>query len=230
MSKFIFEVGDKVWSPIYGNGVVTEHCYDDDTMRIHFNEENHWWYTYDGKFHNGRHNYSETVSLFPAGSHIVEAPMPVKECEEKKPTFAKGDKLIWLKPVKVEIIEKAHDGDVFCKVTDDCVNSKDGETWWFNGKTGVWNGGSLEDRGILVHPGFKVESGPEPDRKPTCNFKDKELVLVRDSKCNKWKITAFKGYDPEEEDYPYDTYEGEGFRYCIPYYGNEDKLGEVTEN
>lgn len=144
--------------------------------------------------------------------------------------FKPGDEVIWLKPIKVKIEDCKLNGCVKGKVTEDGVDSEVGEWWHFYADSGIWECGDIETHGILVHPGFTVKSGPEPERKPDYIFKDREFVLVRDTKNESWKLAAFKVYDPREESYPYETYNGESFRYCIPYAGNEQKMGEVTEN
>lgn len=142
--------------------------------------------------------------------------------------FKPGDEVIWLKPVKVKL-EKGADKDwVKGKVIEDPINSDEGEWWHFYADSGIWQSGTLETNGILVHPGFTVTSGPEPKRKPT--FKDREFVLVRDRKNESWKLAAFKGYNLDDDSYPYETYNSESFKYCIPYAGNEQKMGEVTED
>lgn len=93
--------------------------------------------------------------------------------------FKPGDEVIWLKPVKVKL-EKANDRDkVKGRVIEDPIHSREGNWWHFYADSGIWCCGEIETRGILVHPGFEVESGPEPKRKPTYTFKDREFVLVR---------------------------------------------------
>lgn len=52
-----------------------------------------------------------------------------------------------------------------------------------------------------------------------------ELVLVREDNEAKWCIDHFAYYD---EGYgTYQTFGGYDWNYCIPYKGNEDKLGEI---
>ena len=141
--------------------------------------------------------------------------------------FKKGDKVIWFKPVEMEVIEYDKCDHTFkCEVVRGRTDSSVGETWRFN-SNGIWNNGELETHGVIVHPGATITSGPEPERKPT--FKDREFVLVRDEKTESWKLAAFKEYDCYA-DYPYDTYNGEVFALCIPYAGNEHKMGKVTED
>jgi len=143
--------------------------------------------------------------------------------------FEIGDKVIWFKPVKMEVIEYDECDKTFnCRVVRDITNSSEGERWWFS-SNGIWNNGELETHGVIVHPGATITSGPEPKRKPDYKFNDREFVLVRDKKNKPWKLAAFKGYNPEYE-FPYDTYNNEVFKMCIPYAGNERKMGEVTED
>lgn len=144
--------------------------------------------------------------------------------------FEIDDKVIWFKPVEMKITKYDSSDNTFrCEVVKDAIHSNEGDEWWFNAK-GIWNNGELETHGVIVHPGATITSGPEPKRKPVHTFNNREFVLVRDTKNEKWKLAAFKGYDPDEESYPYETYNSESFKYCIPYAGNEQKMGEVTED
>lgn len=139
-------------------------------------------------------------------------------------TFKEGDEVIWLKPVKMRLESSTNSRCLRGEVIDAGHDSQMGNSWLFYKDSGVWQSGTLEKDGCLVHPGFKVESGPAPER---CNFEDRDLVLVRDSKEARWKLDAFKRFDKGAV-YPYSTYTS-CFRYCIPYAGNECKLGEVTD-
>ena len=68
----------------------------------------------------------------------------------------------------------------------------------------------------------------EKVEKPKYTFKDKEVVLVRDSDDECWRIKAFKEYTGY--DYPYGCYNSSrvkvaGWKQCIPYEGHEHLIG-----
>ena len=149
--------------------------------------------------------------------------------------FKPGDEVIWLKPVKVKLEKCANEGWVRGRVIKDNVSSDEGEWWHFYADSGIWQSGEIETRGILVHPGFTVTSGPEPERKPVYQFNDKDIVLVRDFYNEPWEIAVFKR-EWKDVPHPYYVYDGKGcggetpYTFCIPYAGNEQKMGEVTED
>lgn len=64
---------------------------------------------------------------------------------------------------------------------------------------------------------------------PECPFKYFDRVIVKDTEKQKWIADQFSHYDREEGDYPYITCGGRGWRYCIPFEGNEDLVGTTNE-
>lgn len=60
-------------------------------------------------------------------------------------------------------------------------------------------------------------------------FKPFDRVLVRNNVAEKWQARYYSSYE-SWSDRPYHTTSGfvHTFIYCIPYEGNEDKLGKVT--
>jgi hypothetical protein len=67
---------------------------------------------------------------------------------------------------------------------------------------------------------YKIEETPVP-------FKAFDKVLVRDYS-EEW-IPAFFKYFNKADDLPYNTMDGEFYKQCIPYEGNEDKLAYLYE-
>ena len=67
----------------------------------------------------------------------------------------------------------------------------------------------------------------------TYRFKDKEPVLVRDNNNQAWMLAAFKRYERNKYGYSYRVYttstddNATGWRWCIPYKGNEHLLGTI---
>lgn len=59
-------------------------------------------------------------------------------------------------------------------------------------------------------------------------FKPFDKVLVRDDDSQEW-IPAFFKYFNKADDFPYNTMDGEFYKQCIPYEGNEDKLAYLYE-
>ena len=81
-------------------------------------------------------------------------------------------------------------------------------------------------------PGDRCWSFPffvlEKVEEPKYTFKDKEVVLVRDSDDEYWQIKAFKectGYDYPYGCYNYSRDSATGWKQCIPYEGHEHLLG-----
>lgn len=63
------------------------------------------------------------------------------------------------------------------------------------------------------------------EEKPVCSFKPFDKVLVRDYNNEYWHANLFSHFDDESE-YPYVMIvTEEGWRYCLPYEGNEHLLG-----
>lgn len=65
---------------------------------------------------------------------------------------------------------------------------------------------------------------------PKFKFKPFDKVLVRDGDNVRWKPRIFSWHDVEySEDYPYpfETTDGDFYRYCIPY---DEKLANTTKN
>lgn len=75
--------------------------------------------------------------------------------------------------------------------------------------------------------GFTPPSCKEPERKPKCNFKPFDKVLVRDNKKQIWQPDIFAYLEPDAAT-PFVCI-GNMWAFCIPYEGNEDKCGKVTE-
>lgn len=71
---------------------------------------------------------------------------------------------------------------------------------------------------------FEEEIKEEEDSRP--NFKPFDKVLVRDSEQEKWKADFFSYFDENDHDYPFSCVDA-NYVYCIPYEGNEDKVGKV---
>ena len=65
---------------------------------------------------------------------------------------------------------------------------------------------------------LKLEKVKQNELKPF------DKVLVRDGVNEKWSINLFSYYDEEVENFPY-ICQNSGYRYCIPYEGNEYLLG-----
>lgn len=76
--------------------------------------------------------------------------------------------------------------------------------------------------------GFVPPSCDEPERKKEYHFKPFDKVLVRDTLEEEWKPAFFSYYSKGNRN-PYHTIMLNGWQYCIPYEGNEDKVGKVTE-
>jgi hypothetical protein len=89
-----FQVGDKVWSPSYGDGVVAhiEGTLQVTPVRVHFvnraDERKVLWFTEDGR----RSPQDVGRSLFHYGTHIVEALEPDRKT--KKQQFKPFDKVL----------------------------------------------------------------------------------------------------------------------------------------
>ena len=83
---------------------------------------------------------------------------------------------------------------------------------------------------VLYHAeGFTIPSCSEPERKPKCDFKPFDKVLVNKGKECPWCLAFFAHYDLDFEHYPYTTLHGEHWMNCIPFEGNETKLGDLAE-
>ena len=84
---------------------------------------------------------------------------------------------------------------------------------------------------VLYHAeGFTIPSCSEPERKPKCDFQPFDKVLVCDGKECRWILSLFARYVFEDEYYPYETVNGSRWMNCIPFEGNEDKLGMVNQD
>lgn len=77
--------------------------------------------------------------------------------------------------------------------------------------------------------GFVPPSCNEPKRKSECEFRPFDKVLVRDNEYSMWLPKFFSNYNNNNRHYHYYTTAGVSWKYCIPYEGNEDKCGKVTE-
>jgi hypothetical protein len=89
-----FEVGDKVWSPRYGEGIVSDVCINNKNylfpITVEFQNRTKCVYTYDCK-----ENPDDLLStLFHAGTRIIAAPEPDRK--QPKPTheFKPFDKVL----------------------------------------------------------------------------------------------------------------------------------------
>lgn len=82
---------------------------------------------------------------------------------------------------------------------------------------------------VLYHAeGFTLPTCSESERKPKCDFQPFDKVLVCDGTGCHWMLSLFARYTPkEDEHYPYETINGSRWSNCIPFEGNEDKLGEI---
>lgn len=58
------------------------------------------------------------------------------------------------------------------------------------------------------------------------SFKPFDKVLVRDALTAKWRCNIYSHYNDKDKDFPYICVFN-NFKYCIPYEGNEDKVGKV---
>lgn len=69
------------------------------------------------------------------------------------------------------------------------------------------------------------------DKKPKCDFKPYDKVLVRNYKTDKWKASFFSHieYEGDYADKPLFVCVGEEWWQCIPYEGNEHLLGTTNE-
>lgn len=82
--------------------------------------------------------------------------------------------------------------------------------------------------------GFTAPSCKEPERKKTEHkFKPFDKVLVRDAGGMPWRA-SFYSHDESvifgnTESTTYSVTTSGQWKYCIPYEGNEDKVGKVTE-
>jgi hypothetical protein len=84
-----FQVGDKVWSSRYGEGVVNS-VIDDHTycVVVDFEDDGFATFTADGK----EIKEDKYPSLFFEGAYIIDGPAPVREKE--KPEFKPFDKVL----------------------------------------------------------------------------------------------------------------------------------------
>ena len=129
---------------------------------------------------------------------------------------------IGLKPGdKVKIITKPQQFECgwLCEsnMTDDMLNGE------FTVKKIDYYGITLENDCVL--PFFALE------KIVRYNFKDKDIVLVKNNDDEYWALSAFKEYDEKYGRYPYQCYSSTGFTgwvQCIPYTGNEHLLGTNT--
>lgn len=83
-------------------------------------------------------------------------------------------------------------------------------------------------RSLYHSEGFVYPRDKEPERKPKCQFKPFDKVLVRNENYNSWFPCLFACYVADTK-FPYQMTNTLRFRHCIPYEGNEDKCGKVTE-
>lgn len=63
-------------------------------------------------------------------------------------------------------------------------------------------------------------------------FKDKDVVLVRDADYEAWRVAVFREMS-DDMDFPYrvygDTPKTTRYAQCIHYAGNEDKINTITD-
>lgn len=73
----------------------------------------------------------------------------------------------------------------------------------------------------------KFELLLDKGEEPKYSFNPFDKVLVRDSPTAKWRCNIYSHYNTrEDEEFPYICI-NDTFKYCIPYEGNEDKVGKV---
>lgn len=76
---------------------------------------------------------------------------------------------------------------------------------------------------VLYHiEDFVPPSCSEPKRHLIKPF---DKVLVCGGKECPWILSLFARYDSNDEHYPYETVNGSHWMHCIPFEGNEEKLG-----
>lgn len=63
-------------------------------------------------------------------------------------------------------------------------------------------------------------------KEPKYSFKPFDKVLVRDSVTARWRCNIYSHYNEKDINFPYICVYN-AFKYCIPYKGNEDKVGKV---
>ncbi len=61
------------------------------------------------------------------------------------------------------------------------------------------------------------------------SLKPFDRVLVRDNDKNRWNISFYERYDATNTIYPYRILGDFGYKYCIPYEGNEHLTGQVKD-
>lgn len=84
---------------------------------------------------------------------------------------------------------------------------------------------------VLFHlKGFTPPSCSEPERKFKYNFKPFDKVLANHGKGCIWHLALFAYYDLDYEHFPYVTLHGEHWMHCIPFEGNEEKLGSEYQD
>lgn len=74
---------------------------------------------------------------------------------------------------------------------------------------------------IFLHDVLKIEP-------PRHGFETKESVLVRQDKVLKWNLTEYAYFDTEIT-HGHVCLNGQCFKYCIPYEGNEHLLGTTKD-
>lgn len=135
-------------------------------------------------------------------------------------SFEYGDKVIDIRYGKgtVRSVNGKYDYPIFVEFEKDnkvCEYTKEGRFLM------------TDEYPILYHiEGFTLPSCSEPKRKSP--FKPFDKVLVCDGTGCHWMLSLFAQYTPkEDEQYPYETINGSRWSNCIPFEGNEDKLGEI---
>lgn len=79
-----FRAGDKVWSPQFGEGVVSIVLDSNNTYPVQVLFGTDQTRRTEGYTHDGRHFYADKPTLFFAGSYIVEAPEPDRRYHPEK--------------------------------------------------------------------------------------------------------------------------------------------------
>jgi hypothetical protein len=74
-----FQIGDKVWSALFGDGEVDKINESSYPVGVTFNNRGRTWHT-----HDGRYVYNQLPTLFHAGTKLIPAPEPERVKPELK--------------------------------------------------------------------------------------------------------------------------------------------------
>ena len=129
---------------------------------------------------------------------------------------------------KVKVLRKAKDNELGWnnRWVDDMKNwvGEINEVINFNATSGI-RVYSSERKDSWNFPFFVLEKVEEPEYE----FKNKDVVLVRDEDTDTWRIDVFKDYDNRAGKYKYITYDNgtydTSWAQCIPYKGHEHLFG-----